>query len=237
MVRAAVVRGLTADPRVERVLSSRNDRLAEFWLKERPSRLVASADQVTVIDAEDDFTAMLGHLLRSLGFGVTLISWNQVAARLDMIEQPAPLVLGPGPGDPADLSLERIAVLRQIAATRLDARLPTIGICLGHQILGLELGLSVRRLPFPDQGVQAAVRVFGQTQHVGFYNSFVLAPPADGLPGFTMDADDGNGRIVAMRGPSVAGLQFHPESVLTTNGGEILRQAVAFVSPELAAPR
>ncbi len=220
--------GLSTDPAVMQALSGRNRTLARFWLTEQGSRS-GGAGEITVVDAEDDFTAMLAHLLRSMGLRVTLLPWQAEAGPelMELTRLPAPVVLGPGPGDPADVGSERIAVLHGLARTRLAAGLPTLGICLGHQVLGLELGLRVRRLPFPDQGLQAAVSVFGHPQFVGFYNSFVVEPPAQPLPGFRMDVTDG--RIVAMRGPAVAGLQFHPESVLTSSGELILAEALRFV--------
>jgi phenazine biosynthesis protein phzE len=223
---------LSADPLVIQALQRRNDTLASFWLHERAAA-EPGGPAITVIDAEDDFTAMLAHLVRSLGLVVQVRPWTAAG---DAMHSPGPVVLGPGPGDPADQSIERIAVLHRIARARLAAALPTVGICLGHQVLGLELGLRVRRLPFPDQGVQALVQVHGVTRRVGFYNSYALVPPAGSGrgsgrgagpgagcgTGLQIDQDETGTRVVALRGPGVCGLQFHPESVLTTEGRAIL---------------
>jgi 2-amino-4-deoxychorismate synthase len=219
------------DPRVGLALARRNDTLAAFWLTERalterplPGLAAGPAqDTVIVIDAEDDFTAMLAQLLRSLGLVVEVRPWT---APGDAAQATGPVVLGPGPGDPNDLSDERIAALHRIARARLDAGAPVLGICLGHQVLATELGLQVRRLAVPDQGVQRRISLFGSDQLAGFYNSFAAVEPGLEPAGLRLSTGP-DGMVVAMRGPGVAGVQFHPESVLTTDGPGILRAELA----------
>jgi 2-amino-4-deoxychorismate synthase len=213
---------------VRDVLADRNRTLARFWLQEQGGGLPAadratSGHKVTVIDAEDDFTGMLAHQLRSLGFEVAVHPWHvldtEAGAELTEVEL---VVLGPGPGDPRDLSDPRIHALHALAKARIAAKTPLLGICLGHQIMAHTLGLTVHRLPRPDQGRQSGIDLFGSPHRVGFYNSYVAHAPTDPMPGFSFSLDGASGRINAFRGEALTGLQFHPESVLTTDGLEIL---------------
>ncbi|MCE0534904.1 anthranilate synthase family protein [Kineosporia rhizophila] len=222
--------------RLGELLEGRNRTLARYWMQ--PFGLVESqpvGGRVAVVDAEDDFTAMLGHLLRSLGFTVRRHSWEELSGPVgdELSGTSDPVVLGPGPGDPRDIMDRRIRALRSLAQARLAVGLPTVGICLGHQILSLSLGLAVSRLPVPDQGRQRGIDLFGRAHQVGFYNSFAVTAPPE--PAGVMLALDEEQRFVhALRGRNVAGFQFHPESVLTTEGGLILAAELTRLSP--AAP-
>ncbi|GAB3246053.1 phenazine biosynthesis protein PhzE [Kineosporia babensis] len=218
------------------LLASRNHTLARYWMQ--PFGTVESmpaGGRVEVVNAEDDFTAMLGHLLRSLGFTVTEHSWEALSGPIGdhLVSTSDPVVLGPGPGDPRDLLDRRIRALRSLAQGRLASGLPTLGICLGHQILSLAMGFVVQRLPEPDQGKQRGINLFGQAHRVGFYNSFVVAAPDQPVGDVSFALDESGQLVHALRGRNLAGFQFHPESVLTTEGGLILAAELA----RLATPR
>lgn len=220
------------DPEILKVLADRNRTLARFWLQEQPQRPDQLAGRITVINAEDDFTGMLAHLLGTLGFEVDVQPWQALTdvggaalAAADLV------VIGPGPGDPNDLSDQRILALHRLAKARLAAAAPVLGICLGHQILSAALGLRVERLPSPDQGRQTGINLFGTVHRVGFYNSYIVRAPDHPTPGLTFSLDDGRQRVQAVRGELVTGLQFHPESVLTTAGLEILGIELARLHP------
>jgi phenazine biosynthesis protein phzE len=118
---------------------------------------------------------------------------------------------------------------RAFARQLLDERRPTLGICLGHQLICAELGLELHRRPTPNQGAQIPVGLFGRTEALGYYNSYaVLAPSA---PGDWELAHDGP-ELAALRGPHYTGLQFHPESVLTRDGLAILRRELVRLLPQ-----
>ncbi len=217
--------------RIAELLASRNDTLARFWLQPSHSGAepLPATGRVLVVNAEDDFTAMLGHLLGSLGFTVTEYPWEALSGpegdHLSVTSDP--VLLGPGPGDPRDILDRRIRSLRSLAQARLAVGLPTMGICLGHQILALALGFGVHRLSVPDQGRQRRIELFGTSHRVGFYNSFAVTTPDQPSDRFEL-ATDGEGRqVYALRGRNMAGFQFHPESVLTTAGGSILAAGLA----------
>jgi phenazine biosynthesis protein phzE len=185
---------------------------------------------VTVIDAEDDFTGMLAHQLRALGREVDVRPWTDLDPARGgepLCERPTLVVLGPGPGDPRDASDPRIHALATLAKTRLANGGPMLGVCLGHQVIAHTLGLRVHRLGVPDQGRQREIDLFGRTRRVGFYNSFVADAPPVPIPGFRFSLDGEGRRVHAVRGPGVTGLQFHAESVLTTDGLGILATELA----------
>jgi len=239
-----VLEGLANDPEILAVLAGRNRTLARFWLTEQPDRpersafgvqsdqrsgVARPAGRITVINAEDDFTGMLAHLLDTLGFEVDVQPWQALhQGGPDLADL---VVLGPGPGDPTDLSDPRMLALHGLAKARLAAASPTLGICLGHQILSVALGLRVDRLPTPDQGRQTGIDLFGSPYRVGFYNSYVALAPEHATPGLTFSVDERGERVLAVRGERVTGLQFHPESVLTTAGLEILGIELARLRP------
>jgi phenazine biosynthesis protein phzE len=99
-------------------------------------------------------------------------------------------------------------------------------------VLAGELGLPLRRLPRPHQGVQREIDLFGTRTRVGFYNSYVALDLGD-VPDLEIAADPADGRVDALRGKGFTGLQFHAESVLTTDGVQILRREVARLMPGL----
>ena len=212
------------DPSVRAALAARNERLSPAWAAyHAPGELSApelAGRSVLIIDNEDAFTSMLAVQLRSLGLFVTRLPYDQVedTAGQDLV------VLGPGPGDPRDLQNPKMRLGRAFVRQLTQAGTPLLAICLGHQLLCSVLGFEVHRRATPNQGTQMPIGLFGRTETVGFYNSYAaLAPAARDLPAGVLVAHDGP-EIAAVRGEGFAGLQFHPESVLTMDGLGILRR-------------
>ncbi len=220
-----------ADPEVQEVLGRRNATLARFWLDARETAAPApvpglTGRRVLVVDAEDTFTAMLAHLLRALGMAVTVRPTGAVPA-LDGYDL---VVTGPGPGDPASTTDPRIAALHGVVTACLDAGRPLLAVCLGHQVLAGILGLPLYRKEIPYQGVQREVDFFGRPERVGFYSTFAARyPSAELVTGYgrvELCNDRATGDVAALRGVGFAGVQFHPESVLTEHGIDIVRELV-----------
>jgi phenazine biosynthesis protein phzE len=217
--------GLGADPRVRGLLAARNTHLARFWL-ERRDPPVPGATRVLVVDAEDTFTGMLVHQLRALGLRTTLRPWRDPGqtAGFDLV------VAGPGPGNPTDPADPKMATLRRLVRDLLDRRRPVLGVCLGHQIMAARLGLTVHRRAEPYQGLQREIDLFGRRHRVGYYASFTALATADRLDTrygpVRLARDPADRSVHALRGPAFAGVQFHPESVLTEHGPDILTDLV-----------
>ncbi|MEJ3750657.1 chorismate-binding protein [Actinomycetes bacterium KLBMP 9797] len=234
---AAASAGLAQDPRVRAALAARNTQLARFWLDERrPAVLPASSRQVLIVDGEDTFTGMLAHMLRALGLAVTVRPWF-VPGSLDGYDL---VVAGPGPGDPTTVDDPKMAVLRSVITHRLDRGEPLLAVCLGHQLLCGLLGLRLHQRDAPYQGLQRQVPLFGAARTVGFYSTFTALSDASVVesPYGTVELarDPADGAVHGLRGPTVAGLQFHPESVLSQDGMAVLDDLLTHLLTPTLAP-
>jgi phenazine biosynthesis protein phzE len=236
------------DHRVQSALDARRADLAPFWLRmqtELPSEseLPAEAPRVLVVDCEDTFTTMLAHLLRSLGNRVSMVAATDPELERKVAEHRGPLVLGPGPGDPQDPEDARMRAMRRLVSRVLaEGRTGVLAVCLSHQLVCAELGLPVRRKAMPYQGAQESVDLFGRRRTVGFYNTFAAecdeaAEARLRAAGVEVARDAGSGEVYALRGRGFATLQFHPESVLSTRGVEIVSEALARATAETLTPR
>jgi phenazine biosynthesis protein phzE len=221
---------LADDPRVRAALDGRRASLAPFWLRmqERTEELAGHA---LVVDAEDTFTAMLAHVLRSAGLEVTVRRYDEPGLPGAALAHEGPLVLGPGPGDPSDLTDPKMRLLRALTAEVVrEHPHGVLGVCLGHELIAAELGLDIVRKQVPYQGAQTVVDLFGRPETVGFYNSFVATcddEAARELAAHGVEVSRAeNGEVHALRGPGFAGVQFHPESVLTLNGAAVVRELI-----------
>ncbi|MFM9367411.1 anthranilate synthase family protein [Streptomyces sp. Da 82-17] len=220
---------LADDARVREALDSRRASLAPFWLRmqERSAELSGHA---LVVDAEDTFTAMLAHLLRSSGLEVSVRRYDEPGLREAALAHPGPVVLGPGPGDPADTADPKMRMLRALTADLVRKHTGgLLGVCLGHELLAAELGLEIGRKQVPYQGAQTRIELFGRPEVVGFYNSFVARCDDEeaaelGAHRVDVSRDRDTGEVHALRGPGFASVQFHPESVLTLRGTRIVAE-------------
>jgi anthranilate synthase/aminodeoxychorismate synthase-like glutamine amidotransferase len=186
---------------------------------------------VLLIDYYDSFTFNLAHRLGELGATVKVI--RNDAITVPEIERMAPerLVISPGPGRPESAGVT-VAALQ-----RFCGKMPVLGVCLGHQALAVAFGGQVIRAPKPMHGKASLVAHEGQglfaglasPVEVGRYHSLVIAK--DAVPtGFRVTATvEGDGTIMAVahERDKTFGVQFHPESVLTDAGYQILRNFLA----------
>jgi anthranilate synthase component 2 len=178
-----------------------------------------------LIDNYDSFTFNLAQYLGELGQGPVVRRNDEVSVGEIEAMGPAGIVISPGPGRPEDAGVS-VDVIRTFGA-----RVPVLGVCLGHQAIGHVFGGDVVRAPTLMHGKTSSIQhdnrgVFsGVTQPfvAGRYHSLIVAtpPPAD----LEISARTDDGVIMGLRHREwpVHGVQFHPESVLTGEGRKILR--------------
>ncbi|MEV8626643.1 anthranilate synthase family protein [Streptomyces sp. NPDC051079] len=225
---------LAEDPRVRAALDARRADLAPFWLRMQ-ARSAELSGHALVVDAEDTFTAMLAHLLRSSGLEVSVLRYDEPGLRELALAHEGPVVLGPGPGDPSDAADPKMRFLRGLTAELLRGhRHGLLGVCLGHELIAAELGLEIVRKRVPFQGAQVRIDLFGQERTVGFYNSFTArcderTATELALHRIEVSRDTDTDEVHALRGPGFAGVQFHPESVLTKEGAAVTASLLAGV--------
>lgn len=180
--------------------------------------------KTVIIDNYDSFTFNLAHLLKKLGAEVDVVRNDQF--ELPALERYDKIVLSPGPGIPSEAGL-LLDVIRAYAG-----RKPMLGVCLGHQAIGEVFGAKLENLAEVYHGVATDCEHFsndpifnGMPRHfeVGRYHSWVVSK--DGLPDcLEVTATSPDGNIMALRHKRypVHGIQFHPESVLTPLGRQIV---------------
>ena len=222
--RAEDIGGLARDDDVLIALGSRNSRLSPFWLTDQtatPRDPELAGLRALIVDGEDDFVNMLGHVFAVLGVESRVVhhsGWTP-----DDMSGCDVVVVGPGPGDPRRHDDPKIAALRAVVLEALAQGRPLLAVCLGHQVLCDVLGLDLAYKDIVFQGTQARLPVLGRPEVVGFYNTFVARVSAGGLPeGVEVEADPDTGDVHLVRGRRCRGIQFHAESILTQHGPAIL---------------
>ncbi len=168
---------------------------------------------------------MLRHMLVSMGAKATIVRYDDYSFDRD---QSQITILGPGPGNPNEKEVRKIAINNQIIEELLSQKKLSLYICLGHQILCKSLGFSVERKIKPLQGTQMRINLFDQEELVGFYNTF--APKLTTQHGdFECAILAEDNELVAIRNNHFVGYQFHPESILTKNGYGILEDTIKYL--------
>ncbi|SHG51054.1 anthranilate synthase component II [Winogradskyella jejuensis] len=184
--------------------------------------------KVLVIDNYDSFTYNLVHYLEDLDCDVTVKRNDKLT--LDEVENFNKIVLSPGPGIPDEAGLLK-AIIQKYAPTK-----SILGVCLGQQAIGEVFGGTLENLDTVFHGVATNVMLsvddetlfegLGNTFEVGRYHSWVVNTNLpDSLEATSFDE---NGQIMSLRHKvyDVKGVQYHPESVLTPNGKQILKNWV-----------
>ena len=161
--------------------------------------------KIVIIDNYDSFTYNLSHLVKELGAEVTVLRNDCFA--LEDLEAFDKILLSPGPGIPSEAGL-LLDVIRTYAG-----RKPILGVCLGEQAIGEAFGGKLTNLN----------EVFPQEIPVGRYHSWVV--DREGFPeSLEITAISQEGYIMALRHKEldIHGIQFHPESVLTPDGKQMI---------------
>ena len=184
--------------------------------------------KIVIIDNYDSFTYNLAHLVRSLGADVTVLRNDKF--RLEDLEAFDKILLSPGPGIPSEAGLLP-DVIKVYAG-----RKPLLGVCLGHQAIGEAFGGKLKNLKDVYHGVATPCRIMAadplfrglpEEIEVGRYHSWVVAKEKfpDCLE-VTSVSPDGEIMSLRHREYDIHGIQFHPESILTPCGKEIVENWV-----------
>ena len=190
--------------------------------------------KILMIDNYDSFTYNLVHMFEALD-GVTVKVVRNDQFTMNEVAEYSKIVLSPGPGIPSEAGLMP-EVVRRFSPSK-----SILGVCLGHQCIGEVFGGTLHNLSSPVHGKATAARVVDPSEPlfkglpeqltVGRYHSWVVA--TEGFPeSLTVTAVDDNGQIMALRHKQfdVRGVQFHPESILTLQGREILENWIKYES-------
>ncbi len=181
---------------------------------------------IVVIDNYDSFAYNLVQYLGELAGDVRVFRNDQATPRDLVAMAPDAVVISPGPCTPNEAGVSTPLI------TALVGRVPVLGVCLGHQCIGAAFGGRIVRAPAPVHGKVSEIRHDGRTIYEGLphplvgtrYHSLIIE--RDTLPEVlevSAELDDGTIMGVRHRHALVEGVQFHPESVLTAAGKDLLR--------------
>ena len=187
--------------------------------------------RVLVIDSYDSFVYNLVQYLGELGADPQVVRNDQVTVAEALAIRPDAVLLSPGPGRPEDAG-----ILCASVTAFAEAGVPVLGVCLGHQAIGHVFGASVVRAPQLMHGKTSAIEHKGAGVFAGLpspltatrYHSLVIDPATvpDCLE-VTAHCDRAEGNEIIMgvrhRELPIEGVQFHPESILTESGHDLLR--------------
>jgi anthranilate synthase component II len=183
--------------------------------------------KILVFDNYDSFTYNLVHLVEKITHTKAEVYRNDEIA-LEKVKAYDKIILSPGPGIPEEAGL-LLPLIKEYAATK-----SILGVCLGHQAIGEAFGGTLVNLSTVYHGVATPIKIInvqspilkglGEEIEVGRYHSWVVSKenfPAD----LEITAEDESGMIMGLQHKTfdVQGVQFHPESVLTPRGEEIMR--------------
>jgi anthranilate synthase/aminodeoxychorismate synthase-like glutamine amidotransferase len=193
---------------------------------------------ILMVDNYDSFTYNLVQMLTTAGAEVEVLRNDAESAEAMLARRPEGIVLSPGPGRPEDAGV-------CLDLIRSRTSVPILGVCLGHQALGVAFGATVDRAPRLMHGKTSPVRHGDQGVFAGLPNPFEatryhsLEVKEGTLPGELEPlawADDGT--LMGMRHRTLPywGVQFHPESVLTGSGARLLANFLGLCQKEAATP-
>ncbi|MFN3372317.1 MAG: anthranilate synthase component II [Chloroflexus sp.] len=188
--------------------------------------------RVLLIDNYDSFTYNLYQYLCELGADVEVVRNDQITVAEVAARLPDRIVISPGPCTPAEAGIS-VDVIRE-----LGSKIPILGVCLGHQAIGAAYGGTVVRAPLVMHGKLSPIHHDGQGVFAGLPSPFLatryhsLIVRREDLPDeLEVTAWTEDGLIMGLRHRSqpVEGVQFHPESIMTEGGKQMLANFLAGV--------
>ncbi len=191
---------------------------------------------ILVVDHYDSFVYNLVHLVLGAGHEAEVIRSDQLTGAAAASLEPDGVILSPGPGRP-----ERAGCMVELLHA-LPPTTPVLGVCLGHQAIACAAGAAVDRAPAPVHGRASTLRHTGRALFAGVPQSFLagryhsLVVRRERLPAdLTVTALSADGLVMALehRRRPWYGVQFHPESILTPHGPQIVANFLDLVAASL----
>ncbi len=192
---------------------------------------------VLIIDNYDSFVYNLAQYLGELGWEPAVYRNDQITAAEVERLSPSHIIISPGPCTPLEAGISN-DIIRHFAG-----RIPILGVCLGHQCIGYVYGGQIVSAATPTHGKTSLIYHDGRTVYQGLPNPFEagryhsLVIERDTFPSaleLTATTSDGMVMGVRHREYIVEGVQFHPESIMTDVGHNVLRNFLNFVQPRWA---
>lgn len=182
--------------------------------------------KILVLDNYDSFTYNLVYIIRQLGYSDQLAIYRNDKVGLDEVDKYDKILLSPGPGVPS-----KAGIMPQLL-TQYASKKSILGVCLGHQAIGEAFGGNLMNLSEVLHGVSSEVQVvqdylfegIPSTFKIGRYHSWVI-DESSLSPDLEVIARTSDQQIMAVRHKKfqVRGVQFHPESILTENGVQLIK--------------
>ncbi|HEU0071596.1 MAG TPA: aminodeoxychorismate/anthranilate synthase component II [Alphaproteobacteria bacterium] len=179
-----------------------------------------------LIDNYDSFTYNLVHYLGEEGAEIVVKRNDALTADAAMALKPQGIVLSPGPCDP-----DKAGICLELIGKAAAAKLPLLGVCLGHQAIGQAFGGKVIRAPEPMHGKVSQMRHGGKGVFAGLpspfeatrYHSLIVEKST--LPDALESTAEADGLIMGLQHKTlpIHGVQFHPESIASQHGHQLLR--------------
>ncbi len=184
--------------------------------------------KVLVLDNYDSFTYNLVHIIRRLNLHSELAIYRNDHIALSDLEKYDKILLSPGPGIP-----DEAGIMKEVIATYGPSK-SIMGVCLGHQGIGEVLGADLYNMPVVRHGVTTRIEVLASDEYLFdkmennfqacLYHSWAIVPESVNGP-LEVTARDEHDVIMAVRHREwdLHGVQFHPESILTDNGEQLIK--------------
>lgn len=208
---------------IDDLLQKRREKLSDFYTRSQDENLEVEKikwKKFVLINNGDDFVYMLSYMITRMGWIVDIIENEDFNE--DTLNNDAIVLLWPWPWDINDENDPKMQKLLEVAKSLQEKWQKMIWICLGHQALCHLNGMKIPRQEKITQWVQKEIKLFGEKKTVGYYNSY---SPVAQRERHENDVVEGE-RLMYRQTENQVSMQFHPESIMSKDGFDILEQSI-----------